>query len=392
MLNTIRLKRVQDRVKVFNLVSDRPASHTWLPSLEGLRAIAVILVFLEHTTGNVFRNDTLESGAFFGPFLNFGDAGMGRSGVYLFFVLSSFLLTNQLLRPHVEFKNPSLWLHYGFKRFTRIYPLYIFVLLIYCLFPSFKYDFGDVLSHLALQTAGNHFWTIPVEVKYYFLLPGIAWLISRVLNRSLILTAALSLGLMLFSHLAEVGLGAPARLSVLPHLSVFLVGSLAALVHIKLSDTSQTQQPYRKVVMEVIAILALLGIALSWQTQPMHLTWHWILHSEMPVILGTHWLYKIHGCLWAIVLVSHLHGQGWLSKILTWKPLRYIGVISFGIYLWHIAILGYLNAHLATSSMVKMLAIAAVTVIVATLTYITIERPAMQLKLPFLSSAALARK
>lgn len=389
MLSKIDGQHLRKCLKVFDLVPDRPASKTWLPSLDGLRAIAVILVFLEHVTGNVLESSS--SDRTLTTFFNFGHAGMGRSGVYLFFVLSSFLLTSQLLRPSVKFRSFSLWINYGFKRFIRIYPLYLFVLLVYVVFPSFKYSFHDLAAHLALQAAGNHFWTIPVEVKYYFILPGIAWLISKLTQRSLLLAVLTMFSLMLISELIEATIWTSARLSVLPHLSIFLIGSLAALIHSQLLD--QAEQPGRvKTAMEVLSILAVLGIAISLQTQPVHLAWLWLFGSEMPMIAGNHWLYQLHGLLWAVLLVCHLHGRGWISHALSWKPLRYIGVVSFGIYLWHIAVLGYLDAHLALPGFAKVAAIAIVTVAVATVTYITIEKPTLRLRLLRPPSASLAYK
>ncbi|NJL86868.1 MAG: acyltransferase [Leptolyngbyaceae cyanobacterium SM1_1_3] len=391
MLHRTGLRLLRDRLPIFNSLSERAGSKNLLPSLDGLRAIAVILVFLEHITGNVFREDTVESGAFFGPFLNFGDVGMGRSGVYLFFVLSSFLLTSQLLKPHINFRDPVLWINYGFKRFIRIYPLYLCVLIVYYKFPSFKYDFGDVLSHLALQRAENHFWTLPVEIKYYFILPGIAWLMSRVLKRNLLLTILASVSLILLLSLMSATVSTPARLSILPHLPVFLVGSLAALVQVKLLGCTWLRQRHVSTVMEAIAILSLIGIVLSLPVGLSHGLWFW-LSDKVPAVLAAHWVYQLQGCLWAVFLVSHLHGRGWTQRFLSWKPLRHIGVVSFGIYLWHIAVLGYLDAHLEVPSFVKMLAITVVTVSVATVTYITIEQPAMQLRLPLPQPVALAKK
>ena len=375
-------------VKNLNLISDKPASKTWMPSLDGLRAIAVILVFLEHVTGNVFRNDTSESGAFFAPFLNFGDAGMGRSGVYLFFVLSSFLLTSQLLRLNTNFKNPSLWVNYAFKRMIRIYPLYFFILLVYFIFPSFQYDLSDVFRHLTLQSAKNHFWTIPVEIKYYFILPCVVWLTVKILKQKLLKTTIVYASLILAFELFESSLWEPTRLSILPHLSIFLIGSLAALVHSKILNLPNPKVYRVRTGMEVISILALLGIFLSLQTPLHHTIWHWIFNTKMPIIEGNHWLYIIQGILWAVFLVSHLHGWGWMSRLISWRPLRYIGIISFGIYLWHIAILGYFNAHLTVPSIVKLLVIWGFTVLAATITYVLVERPFMGLKLPLSKSFA----
>ncbi|ASC70441.1 O-acetyltransferase OatA [Halomicronema hongdechloris C2206] len=373
---------ISRRLNVLNLVSDKPTSKTWLPSLDGLRAIALLLVFLEHVTGNVFVEDASNDGSISTAFLNFGDAGMGRSGVYLFFVLSSFLLTSQLLRPGIRLKSFQLWINYVYKRLIRVYPLYVFVLVVYTIFSSFQYNIQDFFEHVTLQEAGNHFWTIPVEVKYYILLPSIALIITKLLRRRLSLVLIAFTGISIILKLFESSILSLDRLSLLPHLPIFFIGSIAALIHVDLFSKRDIGVKY-KTWMEIVSILSILAILLSYKTAASSFLWNLIFGYEMPEIPSNHWLYILHGLLWSIFLISHLNGRGWIGGLLAWKPLRYIGVISFGMYLWHIAILGYLNAHLAVPSMIKFIAIFCVTSAVSTVTYIMIERPITKFKFPF---------
>jgi peptidoglycan/LPS O-acetylase OafA/YrhL len=104
----------------------------------------------------------------------------------------------------------------------------------------------------------------------------------------------------------------------------------------------------------------------------------------MPVFEASHWFYDIQAALWAIFILSHLHGLGWTSRLLSFSGLRFIGVISFGIYLWHIAVMGYLMAHLKfIPDLIQTITISAVTLLVATTTYVLIERPFMQIQFSF---------
>ncbi|MGJ3252739.1 MAG: acyltransferase family protein [Elainellaceae cyanobacterium] len=308
---------VLQKLNFLRLVPNKPASKTWLPSLDGLRAIAILLVLLEHITGNVFRDDLADNGAFFGPFLNFGDAGMGRSGVYLFFVLSSFLLTIQLLKPDINFKDFKLWVNYGFKRLIRIYPLYLFILLVYLIFPSFQYSLKDVFEHLILQKAGNHFWTIPVEIKYYLILPGIVWLLTKSLKRNIVHVTVLLAVFSVLSKFLELTIWSPERLSILPHLPIFLIGSLAAIIHTNLVNLSERINCNIKFSMEAISIGSILTILLTLKTVPTCFLWELLLGLEMPSFPSNHWLYLLHGLLWATFLVSHLHGKGQMSRLLS---------------------------------------------------------------------------
>jgi len=89
-----------------------------MDSLDGLRGCAALIVVCSHTSN---------SGMFFLPFLDL--RGIGKSGVFLFFLLSSFLLTLPLLRKGKEVLSFSVMSHYWQRRFFRIYPLYTIYLL-----------------------------------------------------------------------------------------------------------------------------------------------------------------------------------------------------------------------------------------------------------------------
>ncbi|RZL18764.1 MAG: acyltransferase, partial [Pedobacter sp.] len=99
-------------------------TYSQIDSVDGLRGVAVLLVFLSHTSNQGF---------FLFPFLNL--AGIGKEGVYLFFVLSAFLLTLPFLeRGNNAFRKLPL-ANYFLRRFFRIYPLYLFFLL-FCFFSG----------------------------------------------------------------------------------------------------------------------------------------------------------------------------------------------------------------------------------------------------------------
>src|SRR5690606_21941755 len=91
--------------------------HDHLDALDGLRGLAVLIVIASHL-----------SNARLLPWP--GVAGWGKGGVYLFFVLSAFLLTRALLRrPLAGFASGRLWADYALRRVLRIWPLYLVVLL-----------------------------------------------------------------------------------------------------------------------------------------------------------------------------------------------------------------------------------------------------------------------
>ena len=144
-----------------------------IDSVDGLRGVAVLLVFLSHTSNQGF---------FLFPFLNL--AGIGKEGVYLFFVLSAFLLTLPFLEGGAgAFKKAPL-INYFIRRFFRIYPLYI-VFLIFCYFTGgylwillglpeplgipYVLSLKQIYEHIFLIEGVGVSWSILVEFRFYFI-------------------------------------------------------------------------------------------------------------------------------------------------------------------------------------------------------------------------------
>ena len=90
-----------------------------LDALDGMRGLAALIVILSHTSN---------SSMFFFPYLN--AYGTGKSGVFLFFLLSSFLLSRALIKKGKSAFSFTAMSAYAERRFFRIYPLYIPYLLL----------------------------------------------------------------------------------------------------------------------------------------------------------------------------------------------------------------------------------------------------------------------
>ena len=90
----------------------------YIDNLDGLRGLAALIVVFSHTSN---------AGLFLVPGLNM--SGTGKSGVYLFFILSSFLLTRPILSLKDNFFTSQNLTRYFKRRVTRIFPLYLFCLL-----------------------------------------------------------------------------------------------------------------------------------------------------------------------------------------------------------------------------------------------------------------------
>ncbi len=179
-------------------------------ALDGLRAIAVLLVLLRHAAFPVVE-------ALGGPAWPLGGYDLatplinGWIGVDLFFVLSGFLIAGQLLRLE---QRPG-GLRYGpylTKRLLRIYPTYLFVLLLVAAgaFPLYQVNQADLVWRLGYHLAMLQdylpsdfvvaFWSLGVEEKFYLFAPlllGLGFFVRHPRRRLWLLTAAVLLPLLL---------------------------------------------------------------------------------------------------------------------------------------------------------------------------------------------------
>lgn len=118
--------------------------------------------------------------------LNF--EGVGRYGVFLFFVLSAFLLSRQILTSPIEkLMSFRYWLNYFLRRFFRIFPLFAIALAVYVLFHNWDYNkfpstWGTAWYVLILQEKASVFWTVAVEFKFYLILPFIVLLFRKFMH------------------------------------------------------------------------------------------------------------------------------------------------------------------------------------------------------------------
>ncbi len=145
------------------------ATRTRNPGLDTLRAAAIALVFMTHYEGFVAGRSI------------FGWAGeVGWTGVDLFFVLSGYLIANQLFAGIARGRALSLPRFYA-RRALRTLPVFWVVLAAYALFPAALgghtppplWRFLTFTQNIGLQagTAFSHAWSLCVEEQFYLVLP-----------------------------------------------------------------------------------------------------------------------------------------------------------------------------------------------------------------------------
>jgi peptidoglycan/LPS O-acetylase OafA/YrhL len=320
------------------------------PELDGFRGLAVLFVLLAHS-----------SFAGYDP-LGIDFNHFGSVGVYLFFVLSAYLINRQMLEAlATQRATLKFWLRYALRRVLRIYPMYLLALIAsYVLFAN---GFGgpihhvdDILTHLSLTEAKGVFWTIPVEVAYYLISPLLVlslWPLYRVrpwLAMLLLLTATLALWYTRFLHLPM-----PLFLRFAP---VLAFGTLLAMAQRRLRLPGGIGLALFALILTTVpsAARALFGTS--------------IFHSYTYT--------AAYGLTWALILYQALYHEVALSALGRWKPLRYLGTLSFSIYLLHLPVLSLCQALLPKPWV--MPAFVAGTLLASFLTFTFVERPMAQIK------------
>ncbi|MEZ0541232.1 acyltransferase family protein [Fibrella arboris] len=162
------------------LVTSPPATQLRLHGLDHLRALAITLVFFFHYQLGYFGHpDWVSTYATF-----------GWTGVDLFFVLSGFLVSSHLFEQ-VSKQKTIQWSAYAGKRFFRIMPAYLLVVVVYFTCPFFREKEGlpplwtfltfTQNTGLNVRDAGtfSHAWSLCVEVHFYLALPLFVSLVVR---------------------------------------------------------------------------------------------------------------------------------------------------------------------------------------------------------------------
>jgi len=343
----------------------------YFPTLDGLRFFAFLLVFIHHLP----RSEV--------PILGFLH-DQGWVGVHIFLALSAYLLTAILSLEYASSGNISVWKFY-LRRGLRIWPLYYifcivaFVSVLIWLPWDTKYllRFGglvvfsdNILSGLSGYNPlpfTPHLWTISLEEQFYLVLPFLlrSWLRD---HRTLVTRLLVVWGVFLSVRLLCVLLRAPHPLI---WTSVFSADSLligTALGAIRWRPTS-THFTRTLIIMGGMAGIFSGGLLPKLDEVGLHQV---LIYSS--VAIGA-----------ALLLVAALHEP--LLTFLGSKPLRYLGKISYGLYVFHffgISLGMKLQARAGTANWL-FLAIASlvVTVLLSVFSYELLEKRFLQLKRRF---------
>ena len=286
-----------------------------IESLNGIRGFAVLLVLLSHASNE---------GISLHPDLSF--SGAGKYGVFLFFILSAFLLTRQFLvyAPSGDKIKPFIT-HYLTRRFLRIYPLLTASLFLYYLLEKFGVGVNmhriteiDLIKiTLLLDGHKGIFWTIPVEFQYYFLLPIVSLLLLRTKDTSLVVIS-ISLFVIvwwLFFPPAYVA-------HLIPFLPIFVLGSGAAFIshNIHYSYCKAKHKP----ILRIFNFFAICGFLAFFIFVPKFFNYIFSHNVGRAEFQNQFLLFSIISCILVLCVV---HGNGFIKKLMESRFLVFWGNI-----------------------------------------------------------------
>ena len=325
--------------------------------LDGLRGLAVLMVVFGHGANHGL-----------GPFGPDSMIIRGKLGVYLFFVLSAYLLDRQIIKMFQQGRAQwDYWRYYFSRRILRIFPLFFLALVVFRIANAAGlkvviHSWGQLWEHLALQRGDHIFWSIPVEFKYYLISPVLLYFFHRVLRWNLwamgITFAALFVGIYQYSVLWQ-----PDGTSTLLYLNIFLMGTLVAVLERCVPNFWNALRTFKP------------ASSLGWSVILAFSLWSWKMDDFTSINT-----FLPAAALWSIALAATF-GPGWWASLLSFKPLRWVGKVSFSMYLFHIPVLMWVKTWAIPSGPLWFIYLG-LTALVCAATFLLVERP-LQLFKPF---------
>jgi len=323
------------------------SSLSYIPGLDGVRAIAVLVVMTFHFTAGFVPQLRL-LGVGWQVFA--GVAGTGWVGVDIFFVLSGYLIAKVLeTRPVSSIAGYSNFIG---RRFRRLAPPYIFCLLVFgavawlfvpgskafnnqyllwTLTSNIEASFGDRNALGDPYFSLVHFWSLAVEWHFYLLFPLLVFMTGSVKRAAGVLVAAALACRMAFVHFGVSD-------NAIYSFSLCRADSLALgclLACINLNDYKR----YRSAagLIGVLVFVALLS-SLALDSKPFKMV------SWLKMVGYTALSVAIAMMLFAVLQSSP---QSKVTRALEQKWLVWIGRASYSLYIWHLVFFPWIQATVA---------------------------------------------
>jgi peptidoglycan/LPS O-acetylase OafA/YrhL len=332
---------------------------------DGLRAIAVLLVVSSHFS-----------------ILLYGDRGTiswlslesGWLGVDLFFALSGFLITSLLLTEQNDHGRVDTLYFYG-RRAVRLLPALLAMLVAHVIYTAasrsgdMHVEMSTVLYsllyienwHVALNPLGTafelgHVWSLGVEEQFYLLWPiTIAFLARRFRSRWVVPSLLVGLAAVMTVHRfqlfsPQLWLASLVRTDTRP--TAMVLGAAAAWLW------SRRIVPSKFLVTALPVALVAMAVVIA---DP--------IERAMRVVL-------VASIAAPIIVLAVVEGSSPLVKLFEWAPLRAIGRVSYGIYIWHHPVFWIVLRHAGSSPVaVRFLLGIGASAVLTLLSWFLLEQP-----------------
>ncbi|MBT5031092.1 MAG: acyltransferase [Proteobacteria bacterium] len=292
------------------LITHKPSTGPLVENFDGVRAVAAIMVFLQHL-GTV-------------PHVVFGPVG-----VWLFFTLSGYLLYLVFLRIEQPLPTGGTLIAYFTRRLFRIVPLFVVVLVVMSMY--WTQPWGEINPlwinlHLLGLMGDHHLWTIKVELIFYLFLPFLILVLAPIINPKIRLIILLALAFPVwwyFEHKMVLVLHGG-----MPYFTPFILGMAA--VHAQPMITPRVGK-----ILTCLGLLGILGFGLDVGIAEKYR--HFIGFTDwMAMWAMGHFVYP--ACMLLVIGVASYKSRFWGNP---W--LRLLGVVGYGFYLWHPVVIIYVR-------------------------------------------------
>jgi peptidoglycan/LPS O-acetylase OafA/YrhL len=331
-----------------------------IPSLDGIRAVSFLLVFASHA--------------------GLGKYVPGGLGVTIFFFLSGFLITS-LMRSEYERYGALNLRHFWARRALRILPPFYFVLIVASIVSPVAWaPVTAQLLHITnywiifhgyggMPLGTGVYWSLSIEEHFYILFPWIFIALQRLTgrNQALVLYGICALVLVWRTILVfefhpiidRTYMGTDTRVDSI------IFGCALAMWHNPVADQLRLIE-WRWKMVYVPAAIALLGICVAARNDSFRETSR----------------YSVQGIALTVIFIAAIRYPHWLPmRALNTKPLIFIGLLSYSLYLLHYAVIYSVQRFCGNLDPISQGVLAlGISVTCAWIIYITIEKPSARLR------------
>ena len=334
----------------------------WRNDITGLRALAVLPVLLYHAFPELLPG--------------------GYFGVDIFFVISGYLISGIIFRGLL--KGDFNYVVFYEKRIKRIIPNLV-LLLLTVIFVGWHFllasEYANLGKHVfssslfvqnfrllgesgyftedALRKPLLHLWSLAIEEQFYIIFPIIVWFVWRFGHQSFKSIGCVVLGITVGSFIYCIFSKDPSFKFYFPLTRFWEIGAGIVIAYVEsfqIFSFKQLARPIRH-ALSCIGVVAVLWVFFV-TDRALHPGWI----TLVPVIGAT---LIIIACPDAVMN----------RTLLSWRPMTFIGVISYSLYLWHWPLLAYIFICIPNASNWLKVCALILSFVIATAVYFCVENP-----------------